>query len=57
LKSKNFSTSFGEKKHCKTRVDWLFFDFESLLRLFQQRENVKITEIVAIAVRKHPAKF
>jgi len=40
-KSKNFSTSFGEKKHRKTRVDWLFFDLESLLRLFQQWEKCK----------------
>jgi len=30
-----------EKKHPKTRVDWLFFDFESLLRLFQQWEKCK----------------
>jgi len=38
-------------------VDCLFFYFESLLRLFQQWKNVKITETVAMAVTKHPAKF
>jgi len=56
-KSNTFSTSFGDKKHPETRVDSLFFDFENLLRLFQQWENVKIAEAVVIAVRKHPAKF
>jgi len=38
-------------------VDCLFFDFKNLLRLFQQWKNAKITETVAIAVTKHPAKF
>jgi len=38
-------------------VDCLIFSFESLLRLFQQWENVKITETVATAVAKHPDKF
>jgi len=41
LKSKNFSTSFGEKEHPETRVDCLFIDFENLLRLFQQWEKCK----------------
>jgi len=35
IETKYFSTSFGEKKHPKSRVDCLFFYFESLLRLFQ----------------------
>jgi len=38
-------------------VGCLFFDFENLLRLFQQWADLKITETVAIAVAKHPAKF
>jgi len=38
-------------------VDCLFFDFESLLCLFQKWENLKITETVAKAGTKHPAKF
>jgi len=47
-----------ERKNPKTRVDWLFSHFENLLRLIQQRQKrQKITETVAIAVTKHPAKF
>jgi len=57
IEIKYFFTSFGEKKHPETRMDCLFFGFENLLRLFQQWEKCKITEMVAIAVTKHPAKF
>jgi len=57
IEIKKFSTSFGEKKHPKTRVDCLFFYFESLLRIFEEWEKGKITETVAIAATYHPAKF
>jgi len=38
---KKIFTSFGEKKHPKTRVDCLIFFFESLLSLFQQWKKCK----------------
>jgi len=56
LKSNNFST-FGEKKHPKTRVDWRFFNLKVYCAYSNNGKNVKITEMGAIAVTKHPAKF
>jgi len=38
-------------------VNWLFFDFESLLHLFHQWEKCKNHSNVVIAVIKHLAKF
>jgi len=57
LKSSNFSNSFGEKKHPKTRVDWWFFNLKVYCAYSNNGKNVKITEMGAIAVTKHPAKF
>jgi len=36
-----FPLLLERKKHPKTRVDWLFFDHESVLHLFQQWEKCK----------------
>jgi len=54
---KKFSTSFGEKKHPKTRVDCLFFTLKVYCAYSNHGRNVKTTETVAIAVTKHYAKF
>jgi len=48
---------FGEKKHSKARVDYLLFNLKVYCAYSNNGKNVKITETIAIAVTKHPAKF
>ena len=58
IEIKKLSNSFGEKKHPKTRVNCLFFFTLKVYCAYTNNgKNVKITETVAIAVTKHPAKF
>jgi len=57
MEIKFFSTCFGEKKYPKTRVNCLFFTLKVYCACSNNGKNVKITETVAIAVAKHPAKF
>ena len=52
-KSNFLSTSFGDKKHPERRVDCLCFDFENLLRLFQQREKCKNNVNVCYCRQNH----
>jgi len=45
------------KKHPKTGLDWLFLTLKVYCAYSNNGKKVKITETVAIAVTKHPAKF
>jgi len=54
---KKCSTSFGEKNTRKQEWIACFFNLKVYCAYSNNGKNAKITETVATAVTKHPAKF